>query len=198
MDAKAIYAADRNGKIDRHGNYSASPASSWAIREERPGKFGWISHHNESSITSNSLFFSASHRPSSMYTATELGMLKSTRKVSLLVQLQYLKTYTNAGLVELYVCDKKVGSIDALWADEHMRVSVSESFSASVSIDLSSIIQQDRWCPAAAPDERALPLVRVEHVNLASYPKTAGNANMLKRGHEKFRLISILVCMAET
>ena len=108
---------------------------------------------------------SSAHHTDRLICIMLLGKLLSARKVSLLVQLQYLKTYTNAGLVELYVCDQKVDSIDALWADEHMRVSVSESFAASVAVDLSSIIQQDRWCPAAAPDEKMPPLVRIEHVN---------------------------------
>ena len=142
MDAKTLVVATRGVvQVGQYGNYSASPTSSWVIREERPGKYGWISHHNDSSVTSNSLLFSSSHRPSDIYNATELSKLQSARNVTLLVQLQYLKTYTNAGLVELYVCDKKVGSIDALWADEHMRVSVSESFAASVAVDLSSVIQ---------------------------------------------------------
>lgn len=90
------------------GNWNIMPYKSWKVKSEKRNRFGWVHEvnlTNTDSINPN-LTFS---------TLIPYKEVKIPNEKKLLLKLEYLKTYENAGQVQVYVCNKNLGIIDALW-----------------------------------------------------------------------------------
>lgn len=85
--------------------------SGWMYIVERNSKPGWISVNPQSSSIHSTIRYDLSDTESA---------LVDYRDVT--IQILYLHTYLNAGIVDVSVCGKFLGTIDALWS-KHMSVS---------------------------------------------------------------------------
>jgi hypothetical protein len=89
------------------GNYSVSPDYAWGIYEDRKGKAGWIDKDTVNSTT-NLLI--------SNLTFTFAPPVEFDSNFSrVMMRLNYLRTYENAGKVELFLCGNKMDTLDARW-----------------------------------------------------------------------------------
>lgn len=90
-------------------DYMAVPSTGWMYTEERPGKFGFISHRPKTGKCTGQYYNSISF---------PLDPKKvEFNKKKYLLRIHYLRTYGNAGAADIFLCGKYVTTIDALWED---------------------------------------------------------------------------------
>lgn len=105
-----------NRTTEMIGSYTKN--GSWILNEDRIGKSGFISSFFNSSYDVSILTFS-------MYNYT---LLLDGHKPSL-VKIHYMRTYKDAGIVEVYLCDNLIGYLDTLWRDhEHFHYTFNDIF----------------------------------------------------------------------
>lgn len=165
------------------GKYSSKPIGSWKIGQESKGRTGWIDkrqnpeHDEKDSLDPHFysvLTFNLDSVPNSKY-----GVVK----------LEYLKTYENAGAVQVLVCDEDAGILDGLWRDFdefHYSYPTFTSFTFS----FAKCIENSN---KGTVEIRHLTRVGIENEN--EYRENlALSTNYTARGDMKFKLISIKVC----
>lgn len=108
---------------DNNDNYSSNDNKNidddvWKVYEERPNKYGFIDIFNVTDINRYQYYRS-------------LIFNFSPLNDDMILTIEYLKTYYNAGLFDIYICDKKdvYATIDTLWRDyQHDRYSLTEIY----------------------------------------------------------------------
>ena len=119
ISAQKVWSNQLEGVI---GKYETEPAWSWKIRDEARGRIGWIQENTDEikaikpDSNSSSIIF---HLDDKHDTFGKNG------KDPHLIQLQFLRTYKNAGAVKIFICGNlivngdgsavKGDKIDALW-----------------------------------------------------------------------------------
>lgn len=95
-----------SGKIESSAPESLliEPPNSWQLVEDRVGKYGLITEYIDDA-------HSAQHR-----ITIQLGE-NIDESIDYLFLFEYMKTYLNAGIVELTICEQYVTILDALWPD---------------------------------------------------------------------------------
>jgi hypothetical protein len=105
------------------GNYTRT-AGSWNLYEERKGKPGWIDTYN---ITKNEFISdSFTSEPSHNLTFTFVPpTVMNAHFDNVVLKLVYMRTYENAGMINLFICGNWLDSIDTLWKS---RMSLYETY----------------------------------------------------------------------
>ena len=149
------------------GSVSIDSVLGWKLLEDKPGKFGWV----ESLHDSSNLVFSF---------IKDSSIVKNG-DILISVEITYLRTYWNAGVVDVFVCGQQTRamSIDAWWP-----VSMMNDFHISIPqvIQLRSV-----HCPAQAP--RMITFKR-------RYVAHASSKELIARNQQKFKVIRVKVCAA--
>ncbi len=166
------------------GSYFSNPVTSWKVREDRVGKGGFIfelnSSNAESSINHQDLIFVFNN-------LTKHQMINS--RLLLLLNMLYLRSYENAGAVEIYFCDVLLrlhqpssllylNHVDALWPDfTDYRYSLPSLYTNLLSY---------QSCNESKVDN-SLVTLKIRHKYLA-------DAFQLVRKNQKFKITNIDVC----
>ncbi len=147
------------------------PADAWQVREDVKGKGGFIRELELEILNKTNI-------PAKKFNNTNELVFRfrnSTDKfdgsdpLRLTLQLVYLRTYRNAGRVDVYYCDQLITTLSALWTDyDHPQA---QSFTIN-------------HCKAKEP------FVRIVHTIWTEY----GDFLNKKVGNQKFKLISVKVC----
>lgn len=161
------------------GSFRATPVDAWPILEDRAEKFGWISVYNEPTIQHSERigFFAPSTLPSKLHLSSYNHSVLS---------IEYLRTYNNAGMFNIYICGEKVKLLDALYDKSFVHLSLPEGFvyihQMSTSADGLS------YC-----SDSKLPIIEVEHipVDMTSDQRAAD------RGNQKVRLMKVKLCIMD-
>lgn len=152
---------------------SSSPSTSWALTEDRKDKFGWIS----------SLSTGGGQRPSLTFTIRV--KLDSAANSSYVLSVEFLRTYFNAGTVDVAVCGIKVVHLDALWPDfTTSRVSLVQTKRNRLE---NSVVKS---CASAG-------LVKVVFKHALVYNRSMSHSSspdFRARDDEKFKLVAVKLC----
>ena len=178
----------RGGKASL-GAWATHPEGSWVVREDRVGKGGFIYEMGfntsaEAASTHHDLVFT-------FHNLTKRAMVASN--MTLLLSMLYLRTYENAGAVEVYFCDSLLRQhqpsssqfllrVDALWS-EYLEYRYSLP---SLYTNLLSYRMCEETSSAVKDDE--LLTVRVRHLMLTDAPSEV-------RKSQKFKITNIDVCL---
>jgi hypothetical protein len=125
--------------------FTTPPRDSWRLLEDRADKYGWVSVFDTVYSPNASLSFPVNIADPSSSTLSPkkfISTFLANRRI--LVDITYLKTCSNAGMMEIYICGEKVASVDTLWHDfETFKVSTPDIFSYLVSADSSGTLYRD-------------------------------------------------------
>lgn len=160
--------------------YASNPPTGWTVWEDKAGRPGFIHEFSGSSRTPASLQFRLN--------ITHAEFVKRTDSV--ILQVQYLRTYANAGMVRILLCGnpikKSVGvwfELDALWADyANYKYSMPQLY---------PIPLENRLCSEAQRKDKGSEFVTVEFLTLAAQNDVAA------RGKQKFKLFEVTACSLE-
>lgn len=129
-------------------NTSSSFSQGWFLIEDREEKPGFISDSENSVI----------------YIPFEKNEYSN-----IILHLAFLKTYLNAGIIDIYVCDDLIGTVDSLWPSEF------------------SILQTVKFTICSSNCTYVTnPGVKIIHKN--------SNNQLVRRGKQKFKLTFISLC----
>jgi len=158
----------------------------WRLFEDRAGKPGWISQDTSlSPPPPPSPSSAAENRPTLTLRSAQPH---NPSQPSFLLTVVYMRTYENAGVVDVSVCGTPVLTLDALWPDWRSR---------KISIPQSARIRVDAGRAGCAPGRpvvvnitrvRAPPAVS----EAARYPRQP----LPRRGFEKVKISSVDLCHA--
>lgn len=106
------------------GNYSMNPINSWDVIQDRKDKYGFITQliNPYPNPNPNPTFNNTKPNPntlcndkysSSLFFSFHIPYPKTYMKY--ILTIQYMRTYYNAGQVDLYICNKYFKTYDALW-----------------------------------------------------------------------------------
>ena len=166
------------------------PRGGWRLFEDRPGKPGWISQDPHSSTSPPSLSWrdypTLTLRSVQPYVHVHAHAPRSSHP--LLLTIVYLRTYTNAGVVEVSLCGHPVLTIDALWPDWRSR-KISIPQSARIVVDAGQA-----GCVPGQPVEVNITRVPAPPPvsEAARYPRQP----LPRRSFQKVKIISVDVCRA--
>lgn len=163
--------------IENIDNFFTSPYSpdqrdnsSFHLVEEGRRRVGWI-HEWELTDTK--------HQNVSISFPMKNSLMDSKKVI---LKIKYLKTYFNAGIVEVFVCGNSVGQIDSLWShDDRKHISVIEMFIVTFS---SSI------CPSGGLDKDVHSVVLV-------HTYVVDNEDSIARDKQKSKVMSVRVCYSK-
>eukprot|EP01042_Synura_sphagnicola_P001393 gene1393-1588_t len=101
-----------------HSGYTPKGAYTigWRLVEERRGKPGWVSSF-PTSYDGEPTVHIPIQNVSNLY----------TQSFGFILKIEFLMTYFNAGVVDVLLCGKSMGTVDSLWSDRKLRMSVSKS-----------------------------------------------------------------------
>lgn len=112
----------------------------WSLVQERHDKVGFISVSEELHGANATNVGAGPTRPSLVFSfpfsAAPATSQPLTPRKAVALHLRYLKTYQNAGMVEVLLCGRRVGLVDALWRRfEQERFSAGADFNAELGLD---------------------------------------------------------------
>jgi len=143
------------------GSFQSTPPDEWKLAEDVVGRGGFIS-----STIDAKLKFSLSNLTYAEFHNSKL--VPSTHRV--LVEIEYLRTYENAGMVDVNICGNTVGVINGLWGDwKDYRVSyvqIAEYFIQQDTCELTTdqpISVELTYKPTNFPDSRTPPGNNIDH-----------------------------------
>lgn len=103
------------------------------------------------------------------------------RTMSLMLQMSYLRSYTDAGFVSLYLCGTHFRNLDALWEDyERLPYTQREAFSEALT----------DWCKNLKDDDDVVLTVRFK----VTGPSDAMKKMLKPRGNQRFKIEFVLLC----
>ena len=157
--------------------------TTFRLVEERSGKFGWIDEFPTG--------FNASYGPRKLlfHLRNNSGLLSySSHDAPLLVRVEFLRTYYNAGRFVATFCGHWIGNdVDTLW---NTKISTSEVFFYVRRVDLQYVCSEH-----ARRDndlrQSTLPSLEIVHV-------FQGGQSTTRTAQEKVKILSIKVCIAKT
>jgi hypothetical protein len=187
-----------NEAFKQIGTFSSSY---WKLTEDRKGKFGWISRvsyyksspkailsTDRETIDSSIYFYpnfknfnkklKSYHHNHHHNNQAKISHQNSTDiHFTLLITIQYLKSYENAGVFDIYVCDEFKVSINTIW---ELKYSLAESTTIELPINITNV---NTVC--SHPSQ--------------SFLKLKHNLTKIRdddRGDHKIRLISVTSCIS--
>lgn len=149
----------------------------WALQMERKNKPGWVSlqPHSNSSASSLSFLLHSSGAP--------INTPSNANRPSVSMLIEYLRTYENAGAVDIFGCGVKLGSLDALWDDPATRISVSSTALVQF-CNFRKLCSSNGYTGSYGNISRTIDIVH-------SYR----NDRVRKGGNQKFKVLSVAICM---
>jgi len=181
LDIQAVDVHKQN-QVDIIGNWSVSPNKSWKVKSDLRDRFGWVHEYNGDFANPN-LTFS---------TGTLYAKVK-TPATKLLLKIEYLRTYLNAGQAQVYICGNKVqtnnnnpGILDALW-DSY------KSFKYSFPVCASYILD-----PTLCANSSNIS-VTIEYLNqivCVKDTRTCANEMVARTPQHKFKIVSAKICIS--
>ena len=168
----------------------------WEFYEDRKGKPGWIiegdfMHHNNSSIH-NSNNNNDAHISHSILLSERKDILSFPIKYiltndTIVTRVSYLRTYENAGIIEIILCGKTLSiKLDALWEDYmYHHVSLPDVY-------YFGFTNEDKIrCYNLKPNERLLSFRRLRKDEIDE------DENKLKlRDKFKFKILMVTMCVS--
>ena len=136
----------------------------WHLYEESKGKPGWIS-------TGFSQITNQTHENLIHFTLNMTNYIKERNK--LVLKLSFLRTYKNAGIIDVFMCEKLIGTIDSLWDnDNHFSVS-----------QIAYLAICNYGCH------------KIENELIITIKRRYVNNQLIKRENQKFKILSISACV---
>lgn len=150
-----------------------SPAGSWMHKEDRPNKFGMVSYFTPQDQERHSL----------KIPLNRTALTNSANPDALLV-FTFLKTYLNAGVVEVGICGEYIVFLEALWRfPDITRYSFPES--QNLIVKVGDIL--NKYC-----NHESEPYVYLDH--FFHYDKS-DDVKTARTPEQKFRLDAVEVCI---
>ena len=150
--------------------------------EERRGKPGWVSAFPTSFDEEATV-----HIP--LQNITDLR----AHGFGFILKIEFLMTYFNAGVVDVLLCGKSMGTVDSLWSDRKLRMSVSKSAFFTVcnkwcssTENVTFDIVHRRWNDTSGVDGSGL--------STRSGSPTGLDHGRRGRGNQKFKILSMSLC----
>lgn len=160
------------------GSYRVSRPSTWDLRLDQKKRGGLMIELNNQSD------YSIMHDAPIVFS---LGVtLKQFRTMKTMLQLQYMRSYADAGSVTVSLCDLRIADLDALWDDyKHYRYTQQDA--------LVEVLRPE-WCRLSNESDL---------VTVSVYYKVQGDRRDTRRrlpprGNQLFKINSVLVCQIET
>lgn len=123
-----------------------NPQQSWELIDESKKRVGWISQDSkdESAMNSNEIcktnnIIEVVGSKTYAYASIISFPLNAElfRRVNSILEIEYLRTYHNGGIADIFLCNKYIATIDGIWKDyEHYKYSLPQKF--SIHFDLNS------------------------------------------------------------
>ena len=149
-------------------NFLMTPNSSWVHTDEGRERYGLVSELNEETLEKESVL-TIPLKVLSLEAPTE----------ELMLEIQYMRTYLNAGVAVVYFCGKLIGQYDALWDNDY----------TSSETDLT--ILPLNFCLNSKPQDRNLVIVH------APVPLSSRNpSGKFRTSKQKFKLLAVRICRA--
>lgn len=146
--------------------------------EERKGTFGWVSRFPLHALSS----IDRSHSPHYIQLVVPRSSFHARR---FLLQVQYLMTYSNAGIFKISLCGYQLALIDTLWNDfKTSRISVPQTYQFVYDADF-------HFFCSRAPGRDVT--VKIEHL----FDDSSEKQNE-RTSHQKIRIDTILLCPLPT
>lgn len=163
--------------------YSSSQLNAWVLAEDKVGRPGFLHEFTTMSDKNPSVL-------TFQLNITHAELL--SRSENPLLQILYLRTYQNAGIVNVLLCGNPVKDgryepveLDALWGDyETFHFSLPEVFSIDLDIG--------RYCNSNENKDtgKYVTIQIIHNTHMSHYSAQ----QKLARGNEKFKLVEIKVC----
>lgn len=157
----------------------SNPLNSWKLYEDRHGKPGWIDEDTEG--------ICATHDQQYYFTNITFPLNTSliNTTASYLLQVNYMKTYFNAGGVDIFVCSKLLMKLDALWLKTISIVMTSEV-----------VFRIDDTCLMKQKTTGIVPSIIIRHkcIKQSKSIDIPNDELMIKRDKAKFKISSIHLC----
>ena len=175
---------------ENEGVYTVSPEDSWPLASER-GRNGWIDE-DPPIDKSNSKYVST----------LTFTFPKFDEKKGYIIFITQMKTFLNAGVVDVYLCGKLLATLDALWPDyEDYRFSLSDVYKFHYYPTTSG---GDKYCNLGSKGKLEFKRYR-NSPTTATVPNTKDQVILeehehlykLSRGTQKFKLYFAKVCEME-
>ena len=163
---------DNNNNNNNNNSKDHDVKNIWKVYEERPNKFGFIDVFDRNNT--NRLQY---HR-SLIFNFPPLND-------DMILTIEYLKTYHNAGLFDIYLCDRidVYETIDTLWNDyQHQKYSINEIYVLNLpngfynNCNQIKIVHKTNQCPLS-----------IEGLNL-------GDECYIRTLQQKVKIISVKLC----
>lgn len=152
--------------LNRAGSIYEPYIVGWKLYEERKGKPGWIIQANNGLTDRDNIV----HIPLNV---TNIGFYDGNYKI--VIKIAFLRTYQNAGQINIFLCNQSIGIIDSLWPEYQVK-----KYSVS---QIAYISASEFLCKKS------------ELVELKLVHELNNDTTTLKvRGDQKFKLISISYC----
>jgi len=176
-----------------HAHFRTFPQGSWQIKEDVPGKWGFITE-KASPIDENGLRTIELPISPSTHLADWLKSAQAMKGLEL--RITFLRTYSNVSTAEIHICGEPVGFLDALWRDHE---SFKFSLVQSASFDVGEIVRKK--CLTPQPDNWNIRIIspvdlRDKNRKIANELDAMLDPNVNeidKRRNEKFKIMSVTI-----
>lgn len=196
--SRQIYRLQQTTKINMSSIYSVLPVNTkkWVLSEDKKGKFGWIDEGsiNDECIQKAVVTINHNQRDRCYSSILSFPFSKSPSVSGKrnLIRIHYLKTYINAGIVDVYLCGKFLTSLDALWKDFNK---YHYSYNDIYYFEYDSTITQHEteygYCNGKELANKT-ELFKVEFKKVMN--EELHNENQNPRNQQKFKVVDLKVC----
>lgn len=179
-------------------NFTSEPLDAWYFIEERGGKWGWVTN-KQNKIPSVNFPTGGMFGNHSYSSSIKFNILMKNVESKLLLRIHYLRTYLDAGAVDVFLCGHFIVTLDALWRDYlYYHYSYPDLFLYTIPSEIMKNCMKDEMSflefkHILIPDE-PLPLVGEEMQQIRSHNSHAyGDA----RKDMKFKIIRLEICQTD-
>lgn len=187
MNARVMIDAEIDSQNTVFGNIGtcrSEPSSSWPLKADRADAYGWISegpHSFNTSLQFNHLV---------PLHSTLRNVYSFNHSV---LRVEYLRTYKNAGIADVFLCGELVTVIDALWTEYfEKRISLPEELIIIHAMNASN--DGYHYCGRG----KDVPVVEFRHRKVAREGiESFEFKEMEARGQQKVRIIGVKLCLLD-
>lgn len=179
---KPIFEISAMDKNAHSISYTSVPDKVWSLVEDAPGKKGWLTEKTKMSTVILDTY--KDHKYSSKLVFPFVPDSDFYKKKSL-IRIHYMRTYANAGMVDVFLCGQYLTTLDALWEDWHTyHFTFNQIFTFEYNPKLKPL------CTKGDKDAMTIEVKRYHDVTSSKDEKQYKNA----RSRNKFKLVAFEVC----